>query len=151
MSVPTMTIGEMVERSGVAHSALRFYESEGLLHADRTDGGQRRYHRDQLRRVAFIRIAQQVGLSLDAIRDALAELPEQRTPTAKDWAKLSRSWRPMLDDRIAELERMRDQLDSCIGCGCLSLSSCGLYNRGDEAAALGSGPRWILEERPARG
>ena len=151
MSAPTMTIGEMVERSGVAHSALRFYESEGLLHAERTDGGQRRYHRDQLRRVAFIRIAQQVGLSLDSIRDALTELPDQRTPTAKDWAALSRSWRPMLDERIRELERMRDQLDSCIGCGCLSLSSCGLYNRDDEAAARGSGPRWILEERPARG
>lgn len=151
MTLATLTIGEMVDRSGVAHSALRFYESEGLIQAERTDGGQRRYHRDALRRVAFIRIAQQVGLSLDAIRVALAQLPEQRTPTASDWAKLSRSWRPMLDERIAELERMRDQLDSCIGCGCLSLSSCGLYNTGDEAAARGPGPRWIVEERPARG
>ncbi len=151
MTVPTLSIGEMVERSGVAHSALRFYEAEGLLHTERTDGGQRRYHRDQLRRVAFIRIAQQVGLSLDAIRDALGDLPEQRTPTARDWAKLSRTWRPMLDDRIAELERMRDQLDSCIGCGCLSLQSCGLYNQADEAAELGPGPRWIIEERPVRG
>jgi MerR family redox-sensitive transcriptional activator SoxR len=151
VSVPTLSIGEMVERSGVAHSTLRFYESEGLLHPDRTDGGQRRYHRDELRRVAFIRIAQQVGLSLDAIRESLAELPERRTPNARDWAKLSRSWRPMLDERIAELERMRDQLDSCIGCGCLSLASCGLYNRNDEAAALGSGPRWIVGERPVRG
>jgi len=150
MTVPTLSIGEMVDRSGVAHSALRFYESEGLLHPERTEGGQRRYHRDQLRRVAFIRIAQQVGLSLDAIRDALGQLPDQRTPNASDWAKLSRSWRPMLDERIAELERMRDQLDSCIGCGCLSLATCGLYNGNDEAAALGSGPRWIIGERPAR-
>jgi MerR family redox-sensitive transcriptional activator SoxR len=150
MASSTMTIGEMAERSGVAHSALRFYEAEGLLHTDRTDGGQRRYHRDQLRRVAFIRIAQQVGLSLDAIRDALADLPDQRTPTARDWTKLSRSWRPMLDDKISELERMRDQLDSCIGCGCLSLATCGLYNRDDEAAELGAGPRWIIEERPTR-
>lgn len=150
MGAPTMSIGEMAERSGVPHSALRFYEAEGLLHAERTDGGQRRYHRDQLRRVAFVRIAQQVGLSLDEIRAALAQLPDNRTPTARDWARLSRSWRPMIDARIAELERMRDQLDSCIGCGCLSLSSCGLYNRGDEAAALGSGPRWIIGERPAR-
>lgn len=151
MATTTMTIGEMVDRSGVPHSALRFYESEGLLHTERTDGGQRRYHRDQLRRVAFIRIAQQVGLSLDAIRDALDELPEQRTPTARDWTKLSTSWRPMLDDKIAELERMRDQLDSCIGCGCLSLATCGLYNHDDEAAELGAGPRWIIGERPSRG
>lgn len=151
MASTTMTIGEMAERSGVAHSALRFYESEGLLHTERTEGGQRRYHRDQLRRVAFIRIAQQVGLSLDGIRDALDQLPEQRTPTARDWTKLSKSWRPMLDDKIAELERMRDQLDSCIGCGCLSLASCGLYNRDDEAAQLGSGPRWVIGERPNRG
>lgn len=145
-----MSIGEMVERSGVSHSALRFYESEGLLHAERTDGGQRRYHRDQLRRVAFIRIAQQLGLSLEEIREALATLPDARTPTSQDWARLSRMWRPMLDERIARLERMRDQLDSCIGCGCLSLSSCGLYNPGDEAASLGSGPRWLLGERPTR-
>jgi MerR family redox-sensitive transcriptional activator SoxR len=145
-----LSIGEMVERSGVSHSALRFYESEGLLHPDRTDGGQRRFHRDELRRVAFIRIAQQLGLTLDEIRSALATLPEGRTPTAKDWAALSRSWRPMLDDRIRQLERLRDQLDSCIGCGCLSLSSCGLYNRGDEAAALGAGPRWLIGERPVR-
>lgn len=150
MVPPTLSIGEVAERSGVPHSALRFYEAEGLLHAERSGGGQRRYHRDQLRRVAFIRIAQQVGLTLDEIRAALAQLPDGRTPTARDWARLSRSWRPMIDARIAELERMRDQLDSCIGCGCLSLSSCGLYNRGDEAAALGSGPRWIIGERPAR-
>lgn len=149
--VPTLSIGEMVERSGVSHSALRFYEAEGLLHPDRTGGGQRRFHRDELRRVAFIRIAQQLGLTLDEIRAALATLPENRTPTARDWARLSRSWRPMLDERIAQLERLRDQLDSCIGCGCLSLATCGLYNRGDEAAALGPGARWLIGERPSRG
>lgn len=146
----TLSIGEMAERSGVPHSALRFYEAEGLLHPDRTEGGQRRYHRDELRRVAFIRIAQQLGLSLGDVRAALATLPDGRVPTARDWAQLSRSWRPMLDDRIRQLERLRDQLDSCIGCGCLSLSSCGLYNQGDEAAALGPGPRWLIGERPVR-
>ncbi|MBK5221326.1 MAG: redox-sensitive transcriptional activator SoxR [Acidimicrobiia bacterium] len=140
----------MVERSGVSHSALRFYETEGLLHPDRTDGGQRRFHRDELRRVAFIRIAQQLGLSLEQIRDALATLPEGRTPNARDWAVVSAAWRSLLDDRIAQMERLRDQLDSCIGCGCLSLTTCGLYNREDEAAALGPGPRWLIGERPAR-
>ncbi|QGG97105.1 redox-sensitive transcriptional activator SoxR [Actinomarinicola tropica] len=143
-----LTIGEVAERSGVPHSALRFYEAEGLLQTERTDGGQRRYHRDALRRVAFIRIAQQLGLTLDQIREALASLPENRTPTARDWAVLSRRWRPLVDERIAQLERLRDQLDSCIGCGCLSLSSCGLYNRDDVASTHGAGPRWILEGRP---
>src|SRR2546425_11586757 len=115
-----LTIGEMAERSGVATSALRFYEKEGLIDSMRTAGGQRRYHRDVLRRVAFIRAAQHVGLSLDDIRDSLASLPDNRTPTAADWEKLSRSWRPLLDDRIHEIERLRDRLPPCIGGGRLS-------------------------------
>ena len=141
-----LTIGEMAERSGVATSALRFYEKEGLIDSMRTAGGQRRYHRDVLRRVAFIRAAQHVGLSLEDIRDSLASLPENRTPTAADWEKLSRSWRPLLDDRIHELERLRDRLDTCIGCGCLSLKACRLANPHDVAAELGPGPRYILSD-----
>jgi MerR family redox-sensitive transcriptional activator SoxR len=143
------TIGEIAERAGVATSALRFYEDHGLIHSERNEVGHRRYHADVLRRVAFIRTAQRVGLSLDEIRTALAALPEQRTPTSKDWAKLAASWRPRLDEQIAVLNRMRDQLDDCIGCGCLSLSSCGLWNPGDVAADLGTGPRYLLsDERP---
>ena len=140
-----LTIGQVVERTGVAHSALRFYEAEGLVHAQRTDGGQRRYHRDVLRRVSFIRVAQQVGLRLDEIREALAALPDNRTPTDKDWERLSRSWRPRLDAQIAMLERLRDRLDGCIGCGCLSMRSCRLLNPGDVAAERGPGPRYVLD------
>jgi MerR family redox-sensitive transcriptional activator SoxR len=145
-----LTIGEVAERSGVATSALRFYEREGLIESTRSAGGQRRYHRDVLRRVAFIRAAQHVGLSLDEIRDSLASLPDNRTPTAADWEKLSRSWRPLLDDRIHELERLRDRLDSCIGCGCLSLRACRLFNPGDVAAELGPGPRYLMGNAPPR-
>lgn len=142
-----LTIGAVSERTGVATSALRFYEAQGLIQAGRTEGGQRRYARDTLRRVSFIRIAQQVGLSLDEIRAALASLPESRTPTTRDWERLSSSWRPRLDAQIAMLERLRDRLSGCIGCGCLSLKVCQLANPGDEAADLGPGPRWILGER----
>jgi MerR family redox-sensitive transcriptional activator SoxR len=140
-----LTIGALSERSGVAASALRFYEAEGLIHATRTAGGQRRYPRDTLRRVSFIRVAQQVGLRLDEIRVALESLPEHRTPTAKDWERLSTSWRPRLDAQIALLERLRDRLGGCIGCGCLSLRFCKLLNPGDEAGQRGPGPRHILE------
>ncbi len=139
-----LTIGELSERTGVATSALRFYETQGLIAADRSGGGQRRYGRDTLRRVSFVRIAQQVGLSLDEIRTALSSLPENRTPTPRDWERLSASWRPRIDAQIAVLERLRDRLSGCIGCGCLSLKVCQLANPGDEAAALGPGPRWIL-------
>lgn len=141
-----MTIGEVAVRSDVATSALRYYEREGLISAVRSDGGQRRYQREVLRRVAFIRAAQRVGLSLDDIKRALGTLPEGRTPTAADWARLSRSWRPLIDRRIAELERVRDKLDSCIGCGCLSLKVCHLLNPDDIAASEGPGPRWLLDE-----
>jgi MerR family transcriptional regulator, redox-sensitive transcriptional activator SoxR len=139
-----LTIGEVAGRAGVATSALRFYEREGLIESTRSAGGQRRYHRDVLRRVAFIRAAQRVGLSLDDIRDALHSLPDRRTPTAADWTRLSRSWRPLLEARIAELERLRDRLDGCIGCGCLSLRECKLSNPDDQAAADGPGARWLL-------
>lgn len=139
-----LSIGQLSERSGVAHSALRYYEDEGLLASERTAGGQRRYHRDALRRVGFIRVAQQVGLSLDEIGAALASLPEGRTPTAKDWERLSSSWRPRLDAQIELLTGLRDRLDRCIGCGCLSLSSCALANPDDRAGAHGTGARYLL-------
>ena len=144
-----LSIGDVARRTGVAVSAVRYYEREGLLSSRRSEGGQRRFHRDVLRRVAFIRVAQRVGLTLDEIREALAALPARRTPTVADWAKLSRSWRPRLDQQIAVLERLRDDLTSCIGCGCLSLKACSLYNRDDAAAALGTGPRYLLGDTPA--
>jgi len=139
-----LSIGEVAERSGVTPSALRFYEAEGLISSERTAGNQRRFHRDVLRRVAFIRVAQRVGLSLEEVHEALATLPERRTPTAADWAKLAHDWRPRLDEQIAVLQRLRDDLTGCIGCGCLSFKVCALYNPGDGAAALGSGPRYLL-------
>lgn len=144
-----ISIGELSERTGVAHSALRFYEAEGLIHSTRSDGGQRRYHREVLRRVSFIRIAQKVGLSLDQIRDSLASLPESRTPTKADWARLSQAWKPQLDEHIAMLQKLRDELTECIGCGCLSLRTCRIYNSGDRAASLGPGPRYLLGDSAA--
>jgi len=142
----SLTIGELAARSGVAQSALRFYEREGLIHASRTGGNQRRYDRAELRRVAFIKIAQQVGVSLEEIRDALSALPENRTPTKADWARLSARWRRRLEERIALMERLRDQLTGCIGCGCLSLRRCQLINPSDELALAGPGPRKLLGE-----
>lgn len=141
----TLAIGALAERTGVAASALRFYEAEGLIHATRTEGGQRRYARDAIRRVSFIRVAQQVGLTLDEVRTALASLPDRRTPTEKDWHALSTSWRPRLDEQIAMLERLRDRLDACIGCGCLSLRACHILNPGDVVAERGPGPRYVLD------
>lgn len=140
-----LAIGALSERTGVAPSALRYYEAEGLIQATRSSGGQRRYARDVVRRVSFIRVAQHVGLSLDEIRDALASLPDNRTPNEKDWKRLSASWRPRLDAQIAMLERLRDRLHGCIGCGCLSLRSCQILNPDDEAARRGPGPRYILD------
>ncbi|HEX5741492.1 MAG TPA: redox-sensitive transcriptional activator SoxR [Pilimelia sp.] len=139
-----LTIGELAARSGVAPSALRYYERLGLLHAGRTSGNQRRYTRADLRRVSFIRIAQQAGVSLEEIRAALAELPEGRPPTRADWARLSRRWRDRLTARIALLERVRDTLTDCIGCGCLSLRACRLANPADVLSAKGPGPRRLL-------
>lgn len=134
-----LTIGEVVERSGVPHTALRFYEQRGLVASERTSGNQRRYPRVVLRRLAFIRAAQRVGLSLEDISAALASLPDGRTPTRRDWTRLSASWRHELDTRIEALTRLRDNLDGCIGCGCLSLRRCVLHNPDDELAAHGPG------------
>jgi MerR family redox-sensitive transcriptional activator SoxR len=145
-----LTIGEVSERTGVSHSALRYYEAEQLISARRTAGQQRRYDREVLRRVSFIRIAQQLGLTLDEVRDQLSSLPDERTPTKADWARLSRGWRPRLDEQIAMLQRLRDTLTDCIGCGCLSLRSCALYNPDDAAARFGAGPRYLLGDQPAR-
>ncbi len=139
-----ITIGELARRSGVAASALRFYEGRGLIASVREAGAKRRYRRDVLRRVAFIRVAQTVGLSLDEVAHALAALPDARTPGKQDWERLSRSWKPLLQQRIDALTALRDQLTSCIGCGCLSLQKCRLYNPQDLAATHGDGPRYLL-------
>jgi MerR family transcriptional regulator, redox-sensitive transcriptional activator SoxR len=135
-----LTIGELSERSGIATSAIRYYEARGLVRSRRTPGNQRRYARAELRRLAFIRTAQRVGLSLEEVEEALAALPSNRTPTKADWSRLSRGWRPRLDDQIRQLERLRDALDSCIGCGCLSLRRCRLSNPDDVVAVRGPGP-----------
>jgi MerR family redox-sensitive transcriptional activator SoxR len=142
----SLTIGELATRSGVPASALRYYESLGLIAAGRTGGNQRRYDRAELRRVAFIRIAQRVGLSLDEIAAALATLPDARTPTKADWARLSARWQARLDEQIALLERLRDRLSSCIGCGCLSLQRCRISNPDDERSADGPGPHYLLRD-----
>jgi MerR family redox-sensitive transcriptional activator SoxR len=144
-----LSIGEVAERTGVAVSALRFYEAQGLIASTRSAGGQRRFHREVLRRIAFIRIAQQIGLALDEVADALASLPDERTPTVADWARVSRTWRAQLDARIRMLELVRDDLTSCIGCGCLSLHTCRLYNPDDRARVLGQGPRYLLGDAAA--
>lgn len=143
-----LTIGETARRAGVATSTLRFYESRGLIHSLRTSGNQRRYARSTLRRISVIRVAQTLGLTLEEISDALSTLPSARTPTKRDWQLLSIRWRDQLDERIARMQQVRDKLSGCIGCGCLSLKSCALYNRGDEAASLGSGPRYLLGDTP---
>ena len=143
-----LAIGTVAARAGVRVSALRFYEDRGLISSTRSSGGQRRYHRNVLRRVAFIQAAQRVGLSLDEIARALDTLPDDVGPTARDWKRLSADWRPLLDERIRLLEALRDQLDSCIGCGCLSLQHCQLRNAGDKARALGAGPRYLLGDEP---
>jgi MerR family redox-sensitive transcriptional activator SoxR len=135
-----LTPGELAERAGVTVSALHFYEREGLIFSRRTTGNQRRYHRDVLRRVAFVRFSQRLGISLHDIGEALDSLPDGRTPTAADWAKLSRRWRTDLDDRIARLQNLRDNLDGCIGCGCLSLKTCAIYNEEDWLQYRGPGP-----------
>jgi len=144
-----LSIGEAARRSGVATSTLRFYEARGLISAQRVHGNHRRFHRAMLRRIAIIRVAQKLGLSLDEIAQALAGLPRGRTPTRRDWARLSASWGRQLERRITELQNLRDRLAGCIGCGCLSLDNCALYNAGDEAAERGSGPRFLLGDSPA--
>jgi MerR family redox-sensitive transcriptional activator SoxR len=140
-------IGELARRSGMAASALRFYEEQGLIESHRSESGRRQFARSALRRVAFVRAAQAVGLTLDQIRAALAGLPNGRTPTQQDWQRLSSAWQPLLDQRIAELTLLRDKLSSCIGCGCLSLAKCTLYNPGDVAARKGTGARYLLGDK----
>lgn len=139
-----LTVGQLAERSGVAVSALHFYERQGLIHSRRTSGNQRRYRRDTLRRVAFVRVAQRVGMSLADIKAALDSLPEGRPPSKADWQRLSNSWRAELDHRIGQMEKLRDELTGCIGCGCLSLDTCTLFNPNDTLSDEGPGPRRLL-------
>jgi MerR family redox-sensitive transcriptional activator SoxR len=148
-STDLLTIGELAARSGVSASALRFYESIGLICSGRSSAGHRLFERHMLRRVAVIRVAQRVGLTLAEIAAALNGLPHDRAPTRAEWKRLSRSWRTQLDDRLATLERLRDDLTGCIGCGCLSLQRCRLYNPADVAAGRGTGPRYLLGDDPA--
>ncbi|MBV9321369.1 MAG: redox-sensitive transcriptional activator SoxR [Mycobacterium sp.] len=142
-SADLLTVGEIAARSGFAASAIRFYEKAGLITASRTSGGQRRFERNMLRRLAFIRAARNVGLSLDEVAAALAKLPDGRTPTRVDWSRLSKDWRARLDDQIAGLMALRDNLDSCIGCGCLSLKRCAISNPADSAAVSGPGAVYL--------
>jgi MerR family redox-sensitive transcriptional activator SoxR len=138
-----LTIGQLAERSGVATSALRFYEAQRLIQSTRTAGNQRRFERAMLRRIAFIRSAQRVGLTLEEITEALSTLPGGRTPTKADWSRLSRQWHGRINEQIERLERLRDRLDSCIGCGCLSLQRCSLQNPGDMVSARGPGAAYL--------
>ncbi len=142
-----LTIGELSERSGVASSALRFYEERGLISSERASSGHRRFARPVIRRVAFIVFAQRVGLSLDEIGQELAKLPADRVPRRRDWSRLSSAWTERIEERIAELERLKAGLTECIGCGCLSLDRCKLANPGDRAGAIGPGPRYWMGDR----
>ena len=143
-----LSIGDAAKRSGVATSTLRFYESRGLIQSIRVSGNHRRYHRAMLRRVSIIRVAKTLGLTLKEISTAFENLPNQRTPTRADWVKLSKTWGRQLDQRISALQDLRDKLSGCIGCGCLSMQRCALYNAGDEASSLGSGPQYLLGNKP---
>jgi MerR family transcriptional regulator, redox-sensitive transcriptional activator SoxR len=144
VEVKRFSVGELAARAGVATSALRFYEANGLIASERNSSGHRRYRPDALRRVAFIQVAQRIGLSLGEVGEALASLPSSRTPTRDDWNELASRWLPRIDDQIAALELLRDRLDGCIGCGCLSLDTCELYNTLDRAARRGAGARYLL-------
>jgi MerR family redox-sensitive transcriptional activator SoxR len=141
-----LTIGELSHRSGVAASALRFYETVGLVESNRTPGNQRRYARHMLRRIAFIRAAQRVGLSLEEIQVALSALPDGRTPTKSDWERVSRDWTARIDQQIADLQQLKSKLTGCIGCGCLSLRTCSLSNPDDIEGARGPGPAWLATD-----
>lgn len=142
-----LPIGALARRTGIAVSAIRYYEERGLLPCDRNAGGQRRFRRADIRRVSYILIARQFGFTLSEIRDQLRALPDGRAPTKKDWTRISREFRKALEERIGSLIRLRDLLDGCIGCGCLSLKKCALYNPGDEANRLGAGPRYVMGDR----
>ncbi|USD36828.1 redox-sensitive transcriptional activator SoxR [Ferrimonas sp. SCSIO 43195] len=141
-----LSVSEAADRAGVAASALRFYESRGLIRASRTAGNQRRFHPSVLRTISVIRVAQKLGLTLEEIGQALASLPDERPPNKRDWERLSARWKNQLDQRIENLQRLRDNLSGCIGCGCLSMRSCALFNPDDEVVARGSGPRFLLED-----
>ncbi len=144
-----ISIGQMAERTGLAVSAIRYYETEGLVRPIRTTGGQRQFHRADIRRLSFVRITQNLGFTIAEIRAQLDRLPEARTPTKRDWERLARGFRTELDRRIAAMEALRDNLDGCIGCGCLSLQRCKLYNPDDGARQLGSGPRYLMGNEAA--
>ena len=139
-----LSMGDVARRTGLSVSAIRFYESRGLVKPDRKPSGQREFARADIRRLSFILVAQQMGLTIEEIRDVLSELPENRTPNKADWTRISQHFRKRLDDHIAMVERLRNKLDGCIGCGCLSLKSCALYNPDDRASAAGSGPRFVM-------
>ena len=143
-----ISIGQLAQRTGLAVSAIRYYEARGLVHPTRSSGGQRYFRRSDIRRLSFVQIAQQFSFSIEDIRAQLATLPDARTPTKADWSRISRAFRRQLDDRINALMRLRDNLDGCIGCGCLSLKSCKLDNQDNRAARLGSGARYVIAERP---
>lgn len=147
-SPPLLPIGEVASRTGVAVSAIRFYEEQGLVESTRTESGHRRFERSTIRRISFIRICQQLGYSLEAINDQLASLPQGRTPNENDWQRLAENFRTDIDERMAGLADLRAKLDGCIGCGCLSLQRCALYNPDDRAARLGAGPRYLLGDKP---
>jgi MerR family redox-sensitive transcriptional activator SoxR len=142
----TLTVGDVAARSGVAVSTIHFYEAKGLIEGWRTGGNQRRYHRAVLRRIAIIRIAQRAGISLSIIRDALADLPHDHVPNARDWRRFTDAWKDMLQERIVSLMQLQDQIASCIGCGCLSLEECPLRNPGDELGKQGAGPRRLMSK-----
>lgn len=146
-----LTIGEVADRCGIATSAIRYYEERELIASTRSSGGQRRFPRDTIRRIAFIGAAQAVGRSLDEVAEAFADIPDGRAPSQKDWTRIAAQWRPRLDAQIEQLIRLRDQFDACIGCGCLSLERCAIYNAGDGAAVNGPGPRFLLgDQSPSR-
>ena len=144
-----LTIGQVAQRTGLAVSAIRYYEEEGLVFPLRAASGHRHFHRAEIRRLSFVRIAQGLGFTIAEIREQLMLLPENRTPTKRDWEKISRLFRSVLDARIETMEKLRDNLDGCIGCGCLSLKKCKLYNPNDAANAKGSGPRYLMGDTPA--
>ena len=146
--VELLTIGQVASRTGLSVSAIRFYESRQLVSPQRNAGGQRRFLRSDIRRLSFVLIAQQLGFTIEQIRAQLAELPKERTPTQRDWARMSKQFRVTLDARIEGLTRMRERLDGCIGCGCLSLRKCALYNAHDQAGEAGAGPRYLVGDSP---
>ena len=143
-----LSIGQLAERTGLAVSAIRYYETQGLVSPERNAGGQRRFLRSDIRRLSFVQIAQQFGFTIGQIREQFAALPDGRTPTKQDWTRISRSFRAELDQRIETLTNLRNNLDGCIGCGCLSLRKCALYNPQDRAAKRGTGPRYLMGDRP---